>query len=90
MTSDVMDAGNGTYMIEGSASPIRGGASGATEVAYKDATAYCAEHQAGTHAIVVDSQNKDVYQSSFGYNQYGGGGGTFAAGRAELHFRCGN
>ena len=90
MTSDVMDAGNGTYMIQGTAAPVRGGAAGAVEVAYKDANSYCAEHQPGTHAIVVDSQNRDVYQGSYGYNQYGGGGGVFAAGHAELHFRCGS
>ncbi len=39
MTSDVMDTGNGTYMISAHAAPIRGGAAGANQVAYKDATA---------------------------------------------------
>jgi hypothetical protein len=90
MTSDVMDAGNGTYIISGRASPVRGGATGAIQVAYKDANAFCAKK--GGHAVVLDSNNRDVYQSSIG-GSWGAGsgsfvGGTFAAGNAELRFRC--
>ncbi len=91
ITSDVMDTGNGTYMISAHAAPIRGGATGANEVAYKDANKFC--EAKGGHAIVLDANSRDVYQSSFGgsFNRQGGsfGGGTFAAGNTDLHFRCG-
>jgi transcription elongation factor len=93
MTSDVMDTGNGTYMISAHASPIRGGATGANDIAYQDANKYCAQNQAGTHAIVIGQNERDVYQGSVGgsYNSHGGsfGGGVFAAGNADLHFKCG-
>jgi hypothetical protein len=93
MTSPVMDAGNGTYMISAHASAIRGGATGANTIAYQDAQQFCAQKGIGLHAIVVDSNERDVYQSSFGgsVNQNGGsfGGGSFAAGNVDLHFRCG-
>ena len=93
MTSGVMDTGNGTYMISGHASAIRGGATGANAVAYQDATKFCATQNPATHAVVLTADERDVYQSSFGggWNQNGGsfGGGTFASGNANLHFRCG-
>jgi hypothetical protein len=90
MTSPVMDADNGTYMISAAASAVRDGAAGANAVAYEDANRFCT--QRGGHAIVMDAGDRDVYVSSFGgsFNQYGGGvgGGTFAAGRTKLRFRC--
>jgi hypothetical protein len=93
MTSDVMDTGNGTFMISGHAAPIRGGATGANQVAYQDAQKFCAQQGAGFHAIVIGAEDRDVYQSSFGgsWGTNGGsfGGGTFAAGNAKLRFRCG-
>lgn len=89
MTSDVMDMGNGVYMISAHAAPIRGGETGAQDVAYSDANKYCQDHAPGQHAIVVDSQGRDVYQGSIGWNQYGGGGGIFAAGNVTMRFRCG-
>jgi hypothetical protein len=93
MTSDVMDTGNGTYMISGHAAPIRGGATGANQVAYQDAQKFCAQRGAGFHAIVIGAEDRDVYQSSlggsWGTNGGGLGGGTFAAGNAKLRFRCG-
>lgn len=93
MTSDVMDTGNGTYMISARAAPVRGGAAGANEVAYKDANKFCAQKGPGMHAIVLDANSRDVYQGSMGgsWNRNGGsfGGGVFAAGNADLHFRCG-
>jgi hypothetical protein len=91
MTSQVMDTGNGTYMISAYASHVRGGAAGANSVAYDDAQRFCAGK--GGHAIVLDTADRDLYQSSFGgsFNQYGGGlsGGTFSAGRTNLRFTCG-
>ncbi|MGZ5922084.1 MAG: hypothetical protein ACXWLT_09985, partial [Rhizomicrobium sp.] len=48
--SDVMDTGNGTYMISAHAAPVRGGAAGANEVAYKDANKFCVGK--GGHAVV--------------------------------------
>jgi hypothetical protein len=81
MSSDVMDTGNGTYMISAVAAPLRGGAAGANSVAYADANTFCASKVAGTHAIVIGQSDRDVYQSSRG--------NTFAAGNAALNFRCG-
>ena len=93
MTSDVMDMGGGVYTISGRASPIRGGATGATQVAYSDANKFCAKKQPRTHAVLIDQKDRDIYQSSVGgsWNNSGGsfGGGTFAAGSANLRFRCG-
>ena len=93
MTSGVMDGGNGTYLISAHASAIRGGATGANSVAYDDAQKFCAQKGPNLHAIVVDSRERDVYQSSVGgsWNQNGGsfGGGTFAAGNVNFRFRCG-
>ena len=90
MTSSVMDTGNGTYMISAHAAPIRGGAAGANQVAYDDANQFCAKR--GGHAVVIAANARDVYQSSFGgsVNPSGGGfgGGVFAAGNTDLHFRC--
>jgi hypothetical protein len=91
MTSDVMDAGNGTYMISAHAAPVRGGAAGANDVAYKDANKFCAAKD-GSHAVVVTANDRDVYQGSVGgsWNGSGGsfGGGVFAAGNTTLRFRC--
>jgi hypothetical protein len=54
MTSDVMDAGNGTYLISAHASVVRGGATGANSIAYEDAQKFCAQKGAGLHAIVIN------------------------------------
>jgi hypothetical protein len=92
VTGGVMDAGNGTYMISAHASAIRGGATGANAIAYGDAQKFCGQKGYGLHAVVLDSKERDVYQSSFGgsFNQNGGGfgGGTFAAGNVNLRFKC--
>ena len=89
-TSGVMEAEGGTYIISARAAPIRGGTAGANAVAYDDAQKFCAAK--GMRAIVITAQERDVYQSSVGasWNAYGGsaGGGTFAAGNANLRFRC--
>ena len=93
MTSRVMDAGDGNYMISAHASAVRGGATGANTIAYDDAQKFCAEKGDGLHAIVVNAQERDVYQSSVGgsFNQNGGSfaGGSFAAGNVNFRFRCG-
>lgn len=93
IASPVMDAGNGSYLISARAAPIRGGATGAATVAYNDAQKFCAGMGNGSHAIVIDEGERDIYQSSFGgsINAQGGsfGGGTFAAGSTNLRFRCG-
>lgn len=83
MASSVMDAGNGAYLISAAASPIRGGAAGAREVAYDGAQKYCATKPGGVHAIVLDTNDHDVYQGSIV------NGGVYAAGNANLRFRCG-
>jgi hypothetical protein len=88
--TDVMDMGGGVYMISARAAPARGGAAGATQVAYKDAQAFCAAK--GTKPIVVAANDRDVMQGSvggsFGPNGGNFGGGVFAAGNATLRFRC--
>jgi hypothetical protein len=80
-------------MISARAAPARGGASGAYSVAYKRAQKDCTQHSDGLHAIVVNNQERDIYQSSIGggFNQYGGGfsGSTMASGSVNLRFRCG-
>jgi hypothetical protein len=90
VASNVMDTGNGTYMISAHAAPIRGGAAGANDVAYGAANDFCAKR--GGHAVVLTANARDVYQGSYGgsFNGSGGafGGGVFAAGNTDLHFRC--
>jgi hypothetical protein len=89
-TSGVMELEGGAYMISARAAPARGGTAGANAVAYEEAQKFCAAK--GGRPIVLDSKERDVYQSSSGasWNAYGGsaGGGTFAAGTANLRFRC--
>jgi hypothetical protein len=90
-TSDVMNVGGGNYMISAAASPARGGASGALDLAAKDANKFCAQSGRG-EAIIRRARNKDVYQSSVGASWANGtgslSGGRFAAGRARVTFRC--
>lgn len=90
MTSNVMDTGGGTYMISAHAAPILGGAAGANNVAYDAANKFCSSK--GGHAVVLDANARDVYQGSFGgaSGTSGGsfGGGVFAAGNTDMHFRC--
>lgn len=91
MTSQVMDTGNGTYMISAHAAPARGGAAGANDVAYREANKFC-QQKDGAHAVVTDANARDVYQAAAGgsYGPSGGwhGGGVFAAGNVDMHFRC--
>lgn len=86
MSSNVMDAGNGTYMISAHAAPIRGGAAGANDVAYSAANDFCV--QKGGHAVVIGDNVRDVYQGAFSGSSRGFSGGVFAAGNADLRFRC--
>jgi hypothetical protein len=86
MASDVMDTGNGTYMVSAHAAPIRGGAAGANQVAYEAAQKFCG--RSGSHAVVLEAGARDVYQGSFGGSNGSFGGGVFAAGNTDLHFRC--
>jgi nitrous oxide reductase accessory protein NosL len=89
-TSGVMEAEGGTYIISARASPARGGTAGANAIAYEEAQKFCAGK--GGRAVVIAASERDVYQSSSGasWNAYGGGGGagTFAAGNANLRFKC--
>lgn len=88
--TDVMPMGGGVYMISANAAPARGGASGALQVAFRDANAYCVAR--GGRAVVIESSDRDVHQSTFGggFNRSGGSfsGGSFAAGSASMRFRC--
>jgi hypothetical protein len=90
--SPVMDAGDGVYMISARAAPARGGTTGAHTVAYGDAQKFCAQKGDGLHPVLVNTQERDIYQSSIGggFNQYGGGfgGSTMAAGTVNMRFRC--
>ena len=89
-TSGVMEAEGGTYIISARAAPARGGTAGANALAYEEAQKFCAGK--GGRAIVVDAKERDVYQSSAAasWSASGGsaGGGTFAAGNANLRFKC--
>jgi hypothetical protein len=90
MSSGVMEAEGGTYLISARAAPVRGGAAGANQVAYEDAQKFCAGK--GMRAIVLTDQERDVYQGSTGsaWNASGGfsSGAMAAAGNANLHFKC--
>jgi hypothetical protein len=86
MVSDVMDTGNGTYMVSAHAAPIRGGAAGANQVAYEAAKKFCVGRDG--HPVVLEAGARDVYQGSFGGSNGSFGGGVFAAGNTDLHFRC--
>jgi hypothetical protein len=89
-TSEVMDTGNGTYMITASAMRIRGGAVKAKEMAYDQAKAFCGSR--GKHAVVLGVDTDTTYSSSFGgsVNPSGGsfGGSTAAHQTHDFHFRC--
>jgi hypothetical protein len=89
ITSGVMDAGDGTYLISAHAAPVRGGATGANSIAYQDAQKFCAQKGVGLHAIVIDASERDVYQGSVGGSGGSFSGGVFAAGNSNLRFRCG-
>lgn len=88
--SQPMEAADGTYLISARAAPVRGGATGAYEVAHKDAMAFCAKSD--KRAVLVGAADRDVYQSSYGGTVTSGGayfgGGTSAAGSASIRFRC--
>jgi len=89
-TSGVMEAEGGTFMISARAAPARGGTAGANALAYEEAQKFCVGK--GGRAIIIAAKERDVYQSaaSASWTPTGGnaGGGTFAAGNANLHFRC--
>ena len=85
ITSQVQDAGNGTYLIAAHAPPARGGAAGASDAAYGDATKFCAQTQPGTHAVVINSSERDEAEAAFS----GGIGGIATGGNVDLRFRCG-
>lgn len=90
-TSGVMDAENGTHIISASASPARGGTSGANALAYEEAQKFCAERNGG-RAVLVTAKERDVQNSTFGasWNASGGSasGASFAGGRVTVQFRC--
>lgn len=85
-----METADGSYMISARASQARGGATGAYEVAHKDAQAFCARQD--KRAVLVGSNDRDIYQSGgAGYiGPQGGyfGGGTNVSGSANIRFRC--
>jgi hypothetical protein len=89
-TSGVMEAENGTYLISAKASPARGGTAGANALAYEEAQKFCAT--AGGRAVLVNQQERDVYQggSAASANQYGAfsSSGVAAGGAATINFRC--
>jgi hypothetical protein len=85
-TSGVMEAEGGTYLISARAAPARGGTAGATAIAHSEAEKFCAAK--GQRTIVLTANERDVYQSAWSVSGGSGGGGTFAAGSANLHFKC--
>lgn len=89
-TSKIMEVEDGTFYVSARAAPVRGGTAGANTAAYEEAQRFCATK--GGRAVLVDASERDVYQGSSGgsWNARGGsaGGGVFAAGNANLRFRC--
>jgi hypothetical protein len=83
-TSDAIDAGNGTYLVYGSAGSLRGGAAAASNAAFKSANTFCAKKSNDLHAIVITSQNRTVH-SLVGDTSTDE---LFTGGNADLHFRC--
>jgi hypothetical protein len=81
-----MEAEGGTYLISAHAAPVRGGTAGADAIAYSEAQKFCAAK--AQRAIVLTANERDVYQSAWSVSGGSGGGGTFAAGRTNLHFKC--
>jgi hypothetical protein len=85
-----MDMGHGVYMISAHASVIRGGATGATSIAYDAAQKFC--RKSGEHAQIITDRERDVYQSgaSASWNAAGGNysSASAAAGNTNLYFRC--
>lgn len=88
--SPPMENADGSYLISGRAAPVRGGATGAYEVAFKDAQKFCA--QGNRRAVIQNAEDRDIYQTAVGGGWSGGTGGfsgnTLAAGSATLRFRC--
>ena len=76
----------GLPLLQRACGAARGGAAGANQVAYKDATTFCAKQ--GRHAVVIEADARDVYQGAWGASNGYGSGGMFAAGNTDLHFRC--
>ena len=85
-TSSVMESEGGIYLISARAAPARGGTAGANSLAYEEAQKYCATKS--SHAIVVDSTERDTYQGTLVANRQGGFGGFSASGNANIRFRC--
>lgn len=82
MTSNIADAGNGTYSISASATEIRGGASEAHSLAYEAAGKFCAKY--GLRAVVIDANERAAYRGSAGRSR----GYAFDSGDINLRFRC--
>jgi hypothetical protein len=91
MSSPIMEASDGSFIVSARAAPVRGGSTGAQSVAFEEARNFCAK-KAARPVLVDGPKERDIYQSSFGggFDRSGGsfGGGTFAAGASSLHFRC--
>lgn len=89
-SSPPMEMADGTYSIQARAAPVRGGSTGAYEVAHQNAMQFCAKSD--KRAVIISGSDRDIYQSggSLVVNQYGaaGGGSTMAAGAATLRFKC--
>lgn len=85
-----MEMADGSYSISARAAPARGGATGAYEVAHKDAMAFC--QQKGKRAVLLGGSDRDIYQSAGGgyISPQGGsfGGSTMASGSAMIRFNC--
>lgn len=93
-SSDVMDLGNGRYMISSHANHLAGGVSGANTEAYRSANKYCGTNHPGTHAIVLGHQENTTYTQSYNgnWNNTGGNfnGGGLEQGHVDMAFSCAN
>ena len=90
-SSKIMEADDGTYVISAYALQVRGGASGATNLAFEDATRFC--QQKGLRAQLVNSNEQDIHQRNYSNTRDARGRRqtqitNTTAGRSEVRFRC--
>lgn len=93
--SPVMETADGSYFISTRAAPAAGGTAGAYTRAQEEAVKFCATRNG--RPVMVGATDRDVYQSAYGgaisgqpNGAFVGGmsGSQFAAGSANMRFRC--
>jgi hypothetical protein len=86
MTSEPMEAEDGSYIITGSAAPVLSTAD-AVRAARADAERFCAKQS--KRAVAVAAAHQDGAPKAFIFANRGGlSGGSFSDHDADLQFRC--